>query len=157
MQAFANCTRLTEITIPKNVTTTNALDYSSFEEDKRSPIYGCTNLTKVIFQEGTTKIPAYMMYEAGSIKEVVIPGTVTEIGENAFYNCIDFSIYGLTGSYAQTYANEHQIPFVSQGVYVAPSGTPEPIVTPTGAPAVSTATPNPATGGAVTTLSLIHI
>ncbi len=159
VQAFANCTRLTEITIPKNVTTTNALGYSSFAQNKRSPIYGCTNLTKVTFAEGMTKIPAYMMYEADSIKEVVIPGSVTEIGENAFYNCIDFSIYGLTGSYAETYANEYQIPFVSQGVYVAPTGTPEPSVTPTVAPTgtptvaptASTATPVPATGGAVTT------
>ena len=54
--------------------------------------YGCTNLTKI-----------------------TIPESVTSIESFAFEDCNNVTIYGYTGSYAETYAEENDIPFVSLG------------------------------------------
>ena len=40
---------------------------------------------------------------------------VTSIGDNTFYNCKNITIYGYSGSYAETYAVAHNIPFESLG------------------------------------------
>ena len=54
--------------------------------------YGCTNLTKI-----------------------TIPESVTSIESFAFEDCNNVTIYGYTGSYAETYAEGNDIPFVSLG------------------------------------------
>ncbi len=46
---------------------------------------------------------------------VMIPSTVTDIDKNAFSGT-DITIYGESGSYAEEYANENGIPFVSTSV-----------------------------------------
>ena len=46
---------------------------------------------------------------------VIIPDSVTYIEEYAFDGCENLTIYGYTGSYAETYANENDFPFVSLG------------------------------------------
>lgn len=58
-----------------------------------------------------------------NLKEVHIPGSVTEIEKNALgylddsgRKVKDFTIYGLTGSAAETYAEENGFAFVSEGV-----------------------------------------
>ena len=50
-----------------------------------------------------------------SLTAITIPDSVTSIGENAFGLCTNLTIYGYTGSYAETYAKENDIPFVSLG------------------------------------------
>ncbi|MBO7473997.1 MAG: leucine-rich repeat domain-containing protein, partial [Ruminococcus sp.] len=79
-KAFAGCTELKEITIPKTVT--QAGDWK----------YGClegSSIEKVVFEEGIASIPAYVCRNASSVKEVILPEKVdTEngysIGEHAF-------------------------------------------------------------------------
>jgi hypothetical protein len=39
---------------------------------------------------------------------------VKSIGYEAFDNCPDVTIYAPTGSYAETWAKEHNIPFVAE-------------------------------------------
>ena len=50
--------------------------------------------------------------------EITIPSTingksVTSIGRYAFYGCTGLTIYGKQGSYAETYANDNNIPFIA--------------------------------------------
>ena len=44
---------------------------------------------------------------------VIIPDSVTSIESNAFYSCDNLTIFGYTGSTAETYAENNEIPFVA--------------------------------------------
>ena len=88
--AFYGCFALTELRLPASLTT---LGHNS----SRGPLDG-SGITKVIFADGFTAIPAYALsnYANGTgntyssrIKEVVFeaPEKITSIGTNAFYNC----------------------------------------------------------------------
>ena len=77
---------------------------------------GALALEEVVFADGMKKIPSYIcsnnINEKNSVlSKVVIPDSVTEIGNYAFYNCGNMTIYGTKNSYAQTYAKQNNIPF----------------------------------------------
>ena len=85
---------------------------------------GCQGLESFTIPDGITKIGAEAFAECTNLKKIVIPSSVTEIEEEgyygdlaylegAFYDCDNLTIYGYTGSYAETYAKENNIPFVS--------------------------------------------
>ncbi len=60
------------------------------------------------------------------LTSLTIPESVTEIPENAFEDCPNLTIYGEIGSYAQEYAESHNIPFAvagSQGTTVTTKAT----------------------------------
>ena len=103
---FISGTGITEFFVPKRVTRC----------DSNSPFLGAEGLEKVTFEEGTKEILNYMCSAgtgSNAIKKVVIPSSVTKIGNNSFYNCTNVTIYGWFGSYAETYANNNNIPFAS--------------------------------------------
>ena len=45
------------------------------------------------------------------LEKVLIPASVTEIGEDAFKDCEKLTIFAPGGSYAETYAGENGIHF----------------------------------------------
>ena len=121
--AFWGCSSLTEIIIPKGVT--------SIANDV---FRNCSSLTKIVIPDGVTKIANYMLFNCSNLTEVVIPNSITSIEHYAFSGCSsltsikipesvtsihdlafgssDVTIHGYPNSYAQTYATEHNIPFV---------------------------------------------
>ena len=116
--SFYACNRLTEVTLPKSFT---KVDDNLYDE---SPFAACEKLEKVTFQEGAVTVPDYVLNDVASVKQVVIPSSVTSIGDNAFENITkNITIYGYTNSYAETYANKNQIQFVSTGVATEPVAT----------------------------------
>lgn len=142
--SFNACNRLTEVTLPKSFTTVDTDLYD------KSPFEACEKLTKVTFQEGAVIVPEYILNNVTSVKEVVIPSSVTSIEGSAFKNITkNITIYGYTNSSAETYAKKNEIQFVSIGVAdpnaTAPATTaPEPTATapaPTASAPVETATP----------------
>lgn len=95
---------------------------------------GCENLEKVVFQKGITTVPSWAFSRCNSLKNISLPERVqkiepgafyscksleridiydkcTSIEDNAFEGCDNLTIYGIKGSYAEQYANEHNIPF----------------------------------------------
>ena len=85
---FIKNTRITTITLPKNLT------------DASYALYGSA-IKEVIFAEGMTFIPEYMCYAYGEpsfIQTVVIPETVTEIGSWAFGQCVSLQEIELPNS-----------------------------------------------------------
>lgn len=54
---------------------------------------------------------------------LTIPESVTEIPENAFEDCPNLTIYGASGSYAQEYAESHNISFVATSSQVTTTTT----------------------------------
>ena len=70
-----------------------------------------TSLEKVIVPDGATWIESRALAYS-SITEVDIPASVIGIADDAFEGCSDIIIYGYSGSYAETWANENQLTFV---------------------------------------------
>ena len=73
--AFENCTWLTSITIPANVT--------NFGD----AFYNCKSLTSVTIDNGVTSIDNRAFYGCDRLTSVTIPNSVTSIGNSAFYGC----------------------------------------------------------------------
>lgn len=117
--AFRDCTELLSVTLP-----------SSLRTMKSSAFRGCQKLASITIPDYTlTEIPAYAFYECGSLQtatipkgaisigdyafannpqlnSVTIPQTVQEISDNAFSYPSITSIYGCSGSFAETFAVE---------------------------------------------------
>ena len=70
---FAWCSNLVDVTLPSHVT---HLSYYMFD--------GCYSLKTTEFLNGITSIGEYALANTG-IESLVIPSSVTELGENAFY------------------------------------------------------------------------
>jgi hypothetical protein len=111
--AFLGCTGLTSITIPDSVTTISEQAFAY-----------CRGLTSITIPNSVTSIGDYAFYECNELKSIVIPASVTEIGEEALgYRYDDssyedvrisgFTIYGKTGTAAETYATENEFTFIS--------------------------------------------
>jgi len=111
ISAFEYCTSLTEVIIPDSVTTIG-----------EGAFHYCTSLTEVIIPDSVTSIGDMAFGDCASLTEVTIPNSVTSIGEWAFgYYCDDmysgstmegFTIYGVSGSEAETYATENGFTFI---------------------------------------------
>ena len=84
IMAFGNCDALTEIEIPKNITTVKCNEYTN---PARGPFTGSNSLQTVVFEEGMTWLPAYILAGCSGFTTVKIPETVTEIGDGAFRDC----------------------------------------------------------------------
>ena len=123
---FRNCDSLTSITIPNTV-----------EEIGSYVFDGCEMLATVTFGNGIAEIPNNAFSNCPALNNVVIPYGVTEIGSSAFANCTGLTsitiprtvtsietnafnykdrltIYGVSGTYAETFANNNGFKFVSQ-------------------------------------------
>ena len=102
--AFANCDALTAVKLPatlkelwihaffscknlKEVCFTSAnCGYGTLIHGY-GPFEGCDSLEKFVFSNNVKRIPTNICKNLPSLKTVVFEGTVTEIGEDAFYNC----------------------------------------------------------------------
>ena len=101
--AFENCTALTSITIPDSVTSISGRAFD-----------GCTALTSITIPNSVTSIGEWAFAWCTALTSVTIPNSVTSIGEKAFSDCtLLTTIYGYTGSYAETYAAEYGYTFVA--------------------------------------------
>ena len=104
-------TRVVSITIPKNVRNGYLDGYGI------GTLGGCDYLKEIIFEDGIETIPSYIASNAQKLEKVVIPSSVTKIENYAFNDCPRLVIYGIVGSYAETYAELNQIPFKSIGEF----------------------------------------
>ena len=126
--AFFGCSALASVSIPDSVKT---IDGATF--------YGCEKLSKVMLGKGMTNVPDSMFSYCRSLSEVTLPESICEIEEDAFSFCTglskvyipakttkidqsafrkaaNFTIAGLTYSYAQQFAESQSIPFESVGI-----------------------------------------
>ena len=127
-QAFYDCDELASITIPDSVT---SIGTSIFEGcDKLSEVslgtgietisqkafFGCPSLQKFIVPYSVTKIDAQAFGNCTKLTEIFIPQQTVTIADNAFSYPAQLTIYGVSGSYAETYANQKEIKFVNREV-----------------------------------------
>ncbi len=103
--AFVRCTSLKTISIPKGIT---AIENNTFRE--------CTGLTSITIPDNVTKIKSMAFSGCTNLTEVTIGAGVTSIETQAFENCPSLTtIKGVSGSYAETYAEKQGYKFVSTG------------------------------------------
>ena len=74
--AFSGCTGLTSVHLPANLT---EIGYGAFE--------GCTGLTSVHLPASLTKIGGSAFYNCKGLTSISLPAGLTQIDENAFRGC----------------------------------------------------------------------
>lgn len=132
------------VTLPEGVTEIGASVFIECGEDLTGVVMGsglktigenafrfCTGLTSVTIPDGVVTIGDFAFHGCDNLKTVVIPGSVTDIAWSTFSTHADsaeyvvipgLTIYGERGSYAETYAQEYDIPFSAIGIDIpAPS------------------------------------
>ena len=72
------------------------------------------NLEHVTLPSGCMSIGSRAFAGNANLVRVHIPASVTSIAADAFSDCAKLTISGEAGSYAQTYAEQHGIPFKAQ-------------------------------------------
>ena len=72
------------ITFDSPITSINSIVYLAYEEP---PIDGYDNITSIIIPNSVTSIGERAFYNCTSLTSITIPDSVTEIGTAAFYNC----------------------------------------------------------------------
>ncbi len=137
-QIFSGCTSLKQINLPKDLKTcsNNGSGYGPF---------GGSGIEEITVPDGMTSIPANTFAGAKNLRKVELPATVTaikdrafqncealkelwlgpeveEIGNDTFKNCTQLIIHGVADSYAETYANDHNIPFSTESLDRPTSG-----------------------------------
>lgn len=109
--AFSRCTALKRIVVPKSVRT---IGYGCFED--------CTGLEEVILSEGLKNLHDGLFSGCAGLTHIHIPGSVTFIGPDAFTKHYGYkaplilkpTFHAPAGSYAEKYAQKHNIPFVAE-------------------------------------------
>ena len=120
------CTNLTDITLPDSVTSIGDSAFASsatltsveigngVKEIDTNAFRDCTALTNITIPNGVTKIGIGTFWGCSGLTKIIIPKSVTSIeGPFAFFGCTNLTIYGYSKSYAETYANQNNIPFVA--------------------------------------------
>lgn len=123
-RAFMECKSLESIGLPDSVVEIGNRAYETCESLKniilpeslqviRNQVFAeCSGLETVEFPEGMKAIGEYVFHDCSSIKKVTIPESVCYIGP-VMFNDTYGKIYTPSGSYAEQYALEHNIPVVN--------------------------------------------
>lgn len=104
--AFSGCYELQNVNISSGVTSIGANAFSN-----------CRSLTELTIPDGMTSIGEYAFSKCRSLTKIILPESVTSIGDNAFDSRNEnLTIFGKSGSIAETYAKENNINFSSTGI-----------------------------------------
>jgi uncharacterized protein YjdB/Leucine-rich repeat (LRR) protein len=126
--AFYDCDGLTTVTIPNSVTSLGTYLF-----------YDCDALTDVSLGTGITEIPKSAFRHCDELQQLVVPYRVMTIADSSFKDSVKFTeitiprttttisttafsyperltIYGVSGTYAETFAGDHNITFVDHEV-----------------------------------------
>lgn len=123
--AFYSAKNLTYVNIPVNCITIENMAFqycdslkevnfeSRLTQIEKQIFYGCSSLEEIRLPKTVELIDTYAFGACTSLKKIYIPQATTKIAANAFKDSQNVTIYGYRNSYAQTYADEHNIPFVA--------------------------------------------
>lgn len=99
---FAECELLDDVTLGTGITTIPSYIFEL-----------CPSLQKIVLPYRTAEIKQYAFKDCAKFTEVTIPRATTVIGANAFSYPLKLTIYGVSGTYAETYAASIGAAFVN--------------------------------------------
>lgn len=123
---FEDCTSLTEIAMPQSVSLlgvnvfqncsalSKVILSSKIKKIPMNTFARCTALTEITIPEKCREIEFFAFDGCQNLRAVHISAAVKSIGYEAFDNCPNLTIYAPAGSYAETWAIGHKIPFVAE-------------------------------------------
>ncbi|MCR4563175.1 MAG: leucine-rich repeat protein [Clostridiales bacterium] len=101
---FGYNSNLVSITMPNTLI---SLGEDSFE--------GCTSLESVSLSTSLSQLGAYSFYGCTSLCDLMIPSSISFIDEGVFDDSGLTTIYGVSGSYAESFANNNNYTFIDIG------------------------------------------
>lgn len=116
---------ITELTLPSTLTTIDDYAFNLYLKVKDVQIpYGvttignhafsdCVQIENVVLPGTVKKIGDAAFYVCDSLNSITIPASVTEIGKSLAHSYSGVSIFGYTGSTAESYAKENNYAFYS--------------------------------------------
>lgn len=131
--AFYGCTALTDVVFNPQV---------SLSVIPRYCFSHCDSLTTIVLPDSVTSVSDYAFGSCKSLKDITIPATVTEISPKAFFKSDNVTIHGYSGSAAERFALENEIPFVLIDDITVPT---DPVVVPTTTADFTTTAPTAST------------
>lgn len=111
---FLNCTALTSLTIPANVTTIDGTAFSgsglisitipgTVTKCGSSMFKNCLALKTVVYEDGCTKIESSTFVGCTALTSVTLPDTMTYIGLGAFEGCTSLSVIEIPAAVVNLY------------------------------------------------------
>ena len=128
-RAFYDCDGLTDITIPDSVTSLGSYAFgdcnalvdvklgTGITNIQTSTFVHCDELERVNIPRCVTSIASNAFKDCVKFKEIHIPRSVTSIDSSAFSYPSNLTIYGVSGTYAETFAKENNIKFVDSQIH----------------------------------------
>lgn len=122
-EAFSLCKKLSDITLPSGKCEIKQGAFTGGDVLKKVKLprvttdltemfYGCDSLETVILPESLSKIGQFAFYYCTSLKTIVIPENVDTISPDAFYDSALETVYGYGGSAAKKFAENNGFGFV---------------------------------------------
>lgn len=119
-------TELTTVEIPEGVESVGEMAFQwcmnlknvklphSLRRMERAAFYECSKMSQVEIPDGVEILGGSVFANCKALERIRVPKSVNKIGEYAFFNCPYLTIFAPAGSYAETYAKEHNIPFMAE-------------------------------------------
>lgn len=127
--AFQECSGLTSVVFPENVTSIG-----------KNAFWGCEELKSIVFPESVTNIGESAFYGCSRLTSVTIPSSTKSIGFFAFYDCNALADVYYTGTESQWKAisiGSYNDPLTNATIHYNSSGNPGPDITDPDAPKIT--------------------